>query len=500
MRFVVSPPERITDEMLQQVYLAGFDHNPWVVRAKREGQTDAGQGVFNISRSVTDSAKLFMPWPIEGHGTVTVSTGTLMERDEPYCLPLELARGKISQLRNQITDWQSLGLVIGQDVFSADREAIKFFRQAVRHPHNSAESAQAAEMALKTVMDATVCLGRCYTGQASIVRSRDTGATKVLFGAELGKATLDAKTAMSFATTFNAARVGLSWRDIESSEGARRWDLADRQIDWCKANGLSVCAGPLLQLDRLNIPDWLYLFEGDYESLFSAMSEFVEAAVSRYRDRADVWVCTSRANTADVLSLGEEDIVRIVAELLDRIMALAPQSEMLISIDQPWGEYAARRQVDVAPLHFADLLLRADLGLSGLMLEINMGYHEGGTLPRDVVDFSRELDLWSTLEVPLYVSLCVPDRNDADPLALRKAKCLTGGGPTVSQKEWIERYVPLILAKQYVKGVFWNQLIDSRPHEFPNGGLFDRQGRPKPALAALSAARAKSPHCFFKRH
>ena len=501
MRFIVSPPGRINDEILQQVYLAGFDHNPWVVEATREEPAAAGSancagsangGQLLLSRAVADSANLFLPWPIEGHGVVTVSTGTLMERDEPYYLPLELARGTISQLRNQINEWQAIGLAVGAEILDGSRVAWEAFCQALRHPRGSAKSVRAAELALQIAMDTTVRLGRCYTDQALIVRSRAAESPEVMFGAELGSATLDGKTAMSFATTFNAARVPLPWCDIESSEGARRWELADRQIAWCKANGLAVCAGPLLQLDHQSVPDWLYLFEGDFESLVSAITEFAEAAVSRYRDRVDVWICASRANTADILSLGEEETVRIVAELIQRTKGLAPSATLVMSLDQPWVEYAARRQVDVPPLQFADLMIRADLGLSGLMLEINMGYHPGGTLPRDMVEFSRQLDLWSALDVPLYVSLCVPSSSDTpDPLARRHVKCLSGGGPTASQEAWIERYVPLILSKQYVRGVFWNQLTDARPHDFPNGGLFDRQGRPKPSLAALGAVQRR---------
>jgi len=281
----------------------------------------------------------------------------------------------------------------------------------------------------------------------------------------------------------------LPWGDIESSEGERRWALADRQIAWCKANGLAVCAGPILQFDRHGIPDWLYLFEDDFESLLAAMNDFAEAALVRYRDSVDIWLCAGRANTAAVLALGEEEIVRVVAELIERCTTLASQSPLLVSIEQPWAEYAAHREVDVPPLNFADLLLRAKLGLTGLMLEINMGYHPGGTMPRDIIEFNRRLDLWSGLEVPIYVSVCVPSGSEPDPLARRRVQSLAGGGPTASQEAWVDRYVRLIAAKPYVQGVFWNQLSDNRPHDFPNGGLFDRRGRPKPALDVLATVR-----------
>ena len=47
----------------------------------------------------------------------------------------------------------------------------------------------------------------------------------------------------------------------------------------------------------------------------------------------------------------------------------------------------------------------------------------------------------------------------------------------------------MLLAKPIVHGIFWNQLLDSQPHEFPHGGLFDAAGSPKSALASIAAQR-----------
>ncbi len=49
--------------------------------------------------------------------------------------------------------------------------------------------------------------------------------------------------------------------------------------------------------------------------------------------------------------------------------------------------------------------------------------------------------------------------------------------------------MPLLLAKPAVQGIYWSQLADNLPHDFPHGGLFDATGRPKPALEALGKLR-----------
>ena len=56
MRFIVSPPDRITDETIEQAYLSGMDRVPWPVRVRREN------GQLLLERSVSDSANLNIPW------------------------------------------------------------------------------------------------------------------------------------------------------------------------------------------------------------------------------------------------------------------------------------------------------------------------------------------------------------------------------------------------------------------------------------------------------
>ena len=98
MRFIVSPPQRITEEMAQQAYLSGIDLATWKVRAGVEN------GQLVLQRGVSDSANLHLPWPIEGRGWLGLKTGSLIEQPQPYQLPLELARGTVGQLRDQVAE------------------------------------------------------------------------------------------------------------------------------------------------------------------------------------------------------------------------------------------------------------------------------------------------------------------------------------------------------------------------------------------------------------
>jgi hypothetical protein len=327
-----------------------------------------------------------------------------------------------------------------------------------------------------------------YVDQALLARSPRGEKLPVLLGGNLGSG-LPGETAGRLLPCFNAAVVPACWREIERDQGSYCWDLCDRQIEWCKAQGLKVCGGPLLQLDPQALPDWLYLYEDDFDNLLSCATEFIRATVTRYRGQVDLWQCAGRLTSTEILSLSEEEKLRLAASTIEQIRSLDPDTPAVVSFDQPWGEYLSRRELDFPPLYFADALARAGLDLAGVMLEINLGYHPGGTLPRAPLEFSRQLDYWSLLGLPLYVAVTAPSAEGDDPRARRQVRVPPGGWTPQRQQHWVARYVPLILAKPFVQGVFWNQLSDAKPHDFPHGGLFDEHDRPKPALESLASIR-----------
>ena len=169
---------------------------------------------------------------------------------------------------------------------------------------------------------------------------------------------------------------------------------------------------------------------------------------------------------------------------------------MVVSFDQPWGEYIARQDQELTPLHFADTLVRGELGLAGVGLEIHYGYWPGGTLPRDPLEVSRQLDRWSQIGVPLMVFLSAPSGSGADPLARhpgRPLPDLAAGGVT-----------PRLAAGRSSNGCCRCSSPSNRcrrssgttgkttcPHEFATRGLLRRQGQAQagPAIAGRACAR-----------
>jgi hypothetical protein len=482
MRFQL-PAERITDEIVQQAYLMGIDRASWPARISVEN------GMLLIYRSVSDSANLHIPWPLEGIGQLSFTTGSLMEQEAPYQLPLEIARGTVSQLSEQLFDWKSIGLLVPDKVAELVSKSVRALSSAALAQDNPADSVALAEKALHIANEAGNLLAAAYVEQALAIRRRGGGKMASFLGADLGMKKLDNYASRHFPAAFNAANLPIRWRDIEAVESHYDWSICDMQIEWCRQHNLYVSAGPLLPFDTNALPDWLTLWEGDYENLSLFFADYIRAVVERYRGKVNLWQCAGRVNTGEVLSLTEEDKIRLTASAIEIVRSLDPDTPAVVSFDQPWAEYMSRQEIDFPPLHFADALVRSDLGLSGVMLEINAGYYPGGSLPRNPLEFSRQLDAWSVWGLPLWLSICAPSSCDADPMANRNVKVPPGTWSPAAQQAWVARYVPLMLAKTGVQGVLWNQLHDSRPHDFPYGGLFDLRRRAKPALLTMASLR-----------
>lgn len=469
--------------------MTGPDQIPWTCRTRLQN------GELIVERHVADSGKFHIPWPVEGHGRFMLATATLMQRDRPYQLAVELARGKVNQVRNQIADWQSIGLTVPGKVESAMHKALEALSHAVTNQNDPGRAAGLAQKAIVLALDAADLLVTSYTDQALAARHRSGQKLRTLLAADLGRHVLEMPLAAYYLKAFNAAQVPIAWRAVEATESICQWDLTDKQIAACRQHELTVCAGPLLRLDAGGLPDWLYLWEGDFNSILSFVTEFVEKAVTRYRGQVDVWQCAARVNVGEDLSLTEEQRLRLTARALEVTHELDPETPLIVRFDQPWAEYMGRTAPDFSPLHFADALVRSGLKLAGVGIEINMGYHPGGSYPRDRLEFSRLLDLWTYLGLPLHVTLAVPGGETKEPAQRGHLSpmphSLPGGWSPENQAAWIKHYIPLLMSKPSVHGIYWNQLADGENEELRFGGLFEASGAPKPGLTALIGLRRK---------
>ena len=106
IRFSVPRRDRLPVDVVRRAYLSGLEGIPWQSQVIWLGDE------LCLERDVDDSGYFYLPWLIDGYGELLLGTTSLMERESSYHLPLELARGVLYRLRNQLAIWQPLGLEI----------------------------------------------------------------------------------------------------------------------------------------------------------------------------------------------------------------------------------------------------------------------------------------------------------------------------------------------------------------------------------------------------
>ena len=411
MKFRLPPNESLgAVPDFRKAYITGLDRTPGRLAVELRN------GVMTCARDSTESGRLFVPWPIEGFGMPLVGTATLAERAAPYTLAVELARGKLNDIRNQLADWLQLGLRSTPELDQPSARRRRAFVVAATTSDRPEECVRAAQASLDASAAAGDMLMNAYTSQILQSRLSSTSRLPTHFGCVIdetpqkgpGSHRLDRLLQHGSGERFRgrillrpkASIAGMLW--IRCSPGRAR-------------SGLAVEVGPLVEFRYGALPDWLSLWEGDCETIGGLLGDFVQQAVTRYRGRVPLWHLVHRPASSDILGLTEEEQIRITARAIQVARQADPGAQLSIGIDRPWADWMGSSHFQLGPLHLCDYLLRADLGLSAVAVEVAPGYSSPGSHMRDLFEFSKLLDLYSLLNVPLCIWMALPSASGAGP-------------------------------------------------------------------------------------
>lgn len=488
MRFQIHPASLLEDwPELNRAYISGFDGRVFASRIELEGS------VLACRRQNADSGKLHVVFPVPNFGRCIVSTSSLPEREEPFLLLVELARGKLSQVRDQLAAWEMAGMTVPEEFHQIRRKSQACFGKAVASQEDPVSASELAQQSLELSFQAAQLLCQGYTAQRLAVRKARAQRLPASLGCGLGMTPPNEAWSDEFRQVFTAASVPIEWRHIEPEEGEYQWDINDAQVDWCEEHRLLMTGGPLLDLSLHGVPAWLKNWEHDFLNLQSFFCDFVETAITRYAGRIRYWEVSARGNSGGGLNLNEENRLSLTARAFEIARQVNEDQQLLIRVDQPWGGYQSKGDHRLSPLQYVDALMRAGVGVSGVNLEIGVGYRARSSSYRDMLDFSRLIDLWSCLGLPLHVTLAFPsqsvDDSRADPDLQIDNRPDNNRWTPEAQADFVSNYLPMLMAKQVVVGIFWSHFSDGHPHDFPQAGLIDAFGTPKPAFGKIQEYR-----------
>jgi len=536
-----------TDFPPRHAYLVGPDDIPV------QGDVVFEQGRIVCTKGVPQSVGLALQMVVplasgEGSlGLLNVQTCLLPDRPEPYLLTIELARHRIMFLLNKLEDWGLLDLPADHPVMARFEDARRVFTQALVSQRGTREgycpeadrkavqamalAAEAGEQAalLKAQTQISERLsGRAYA-EAVAHHKRITpeapapGSPIVLPGAE--GVVLHGPPTIGCAISPGASSEGLQraagsscdfvtmpmrWIDMEPVEGKYAFAGTDRWIEWAvRTAKIPVHAGPLIEFRPQAVPDWLYIWENDYETLRDLVMEHVEALVTRYRRTIQRWTVASGLHVNTNFKISFEQVMDLTRICVLLVRKLHPAGKIQLEIAQPWGEYHATNRRSIPPFLYAEALVQSGLGVDTLGLRVQMGHAEPGLGTRDLMALSAMLDRYASLQKPLAVTaLGVP----SGPITPKPYATRVGSAGEDAyepgwwrrawsdgqQADWMTRAMTIICSKPYVQSVCWQEFSDPlappgraapEAQEMPLGGLIASNGQPKAALQRLGQIR-----------
>jgi hypothetical protein len=455
-------------------------------------------GLLFCRRSDEHAIGIALMWDLGPQGSYLVETTRLAPREKPYILNVELARFRLMKVVQKQEDWNLFDFPRAERFGIKFREAQDLLAQALGRLHEPVEASRLADRALSMALELSEELCT-FHAELLIQRRKANGAfVKHVVGCGIDTSVQNEKYRDILSSSFDYAIVPMSWRQIEPEEHSFQTAAVDDWVEALSKKRLPIIAGPLIQLDETHLPDWMFIWEHDFDSIREQAYEYVQKIVQRYRKMISMWNVVAGLNAGGAFSLSFEQIIELTRLLVSQVKALLPSTRTLITITQPFGEYHATKQPSVPPMMYAEMVAQAGINFEAFGVEIEMGVPAPGRFTRDLFQLSCMLDRFSTLGRPLFITaIGCPGRNSPDPADRSEGRLDPGqagrwrrGWDPALQADWMDAVYHMALSKPYVESLAWASLADIRP-TLPGGGLLDDVLRPKPGFEKLQEMRTK---------
>lgn len=436
-------------------------------------------------------------WDLGPLGEFHLETTRLAHRAKPYNLNVELARLRLMKIVQKQEDWNLFDFPKTDKFMVRFREAQELLAGALGKLEEPTDAAILADQALALGVDLSEQLAQFH---ADLLMNRRRAAGqfgKLLIGVRVDSEVQNQRYKDTAASQFDFVVVPMPWRQLQPEEGVFQTDSIDDWIEQMNHKRIPVVTGPLIHLAEPDVPDWMFIWEHDYDTLREMCYQYVQKLVQRYRKGVAVWNVVAGLNANRNFPLSFEQMVELTRLLISQVKNMLPQARTLVSITHSFGEYHARFPGTVPPMLYAEMVAQAGINFEGFGVELEMGIPTDGSFTRDLFQFSSMLDRYSTLGRPVFLTLGVPGRSTPDPGDTSSGKLDPSAAgrwhrpwdPDL-QAEWIEAAYQIALSKPFVESVIWSNLADVN-QTLPAGGLLDDMLQPKPSMRRLSDLRDK---------
>ena len=481
--------ELASDWPLRNVHLIGADGN--AIRAEIWFEN----GHIHCEKRESGTASLALQHRVGELGEMTIQTCLLPERDQPYLLNLELARHRLLTLLSKQEDWGMYDLGPDHPATKRIEAARRMFTEALCKQKDDAVKAEIIALdCLAAAVDGSEELALAHSEILLNRRKFNQTLPKYPVGAGIHFEPGHERLRQGLANNFDYVQLPTYWRSLAPEEGDFNFATLDAWVEWAGRNRTPILAGPLVCFESFCLPDWIYIWEHDYDTVRDLIYEFVEKLVNRYGNYVSVWNVLSGLHTNNHFALNLDQIMDLTRMATMLVKKIRPASKAIIELREPFGEYYAHNPRSIPPMTYADLIADSSLNFDGFAVRLLMGQSVSGQYTRDLMQISAMLDEFSGFNKPLYVSIAVPSEpvtaemivtaQSDDPVDDNSGYWRRPWSPTV-QSHWLAAVYQIAMSKPFVEGVTWNEIIDHREIQLPLSGLVNEDLQPKPGFKRL---------------
>lgn len=481
LRFAVYDETGPADRwLLKGAHLVSRDDLP------TEGTVSFERGMVVCQKRGNRSAGLCLLHDAGSAGRLMLQTCLLPDREKPYLLSVELARHRIKMFIAKSEEWQMFDLSDGHPAMKLWEEARVLLTSALTEV-DPLKADRAARRSLECGIEATERLALAHAEILLHRRFAARRASSSTLGVRIAPAMNSAGLRELIARDFDVVVIPLRWRDLEVEEGRYNWEPVDRWMQWAKSQNKPIVAGPLLDFSKEAMPDWMYVWQHDYDTCRDLAYDHIERVVQRYAAAVGIWNLAAGMNVNDNFRFTPEqmiDLVRMAALLVRQVRKGA---RAMIELRQPFGEHSAKNADSVAPIAFIERLVQEGIRLDAVGVQLLFGSAGAGRETRDLMQVSSLLDRFFLLEIPVIVSAMGVPSEPGDPEGGWWREPWT----PETQGLWLARVFAMGMSKPFVESMFWHDLVDSPGGGTPGMGLITVEGRGKQSLSRLVGARKR---------
>jgi hypothetical protein len=448
-------------------------------------------GSIRCTPRIPDPIGLSLLWPVPDFGTIQLQTTRVPTRAAPYNLHVELARHQLMRLTVKREEWGLFDYPGMDEIATRVDRCRDLFVLALQNLDAPATAARHADQSLLEGLLAGEEMSRFHASVFLVRRQQSGGFSRPFLGIVLPDGAKSGLLTPQLAEIFDLTCIPFVWRSIQPTEQAPSYNGIDACVKAAAAAGQMIRGGPLLNFGVQSVPDWMYIWEHDFEAIYEAAREHVEHAVRRFSKQISSWIVVSGLQADNVFGFSFEQTMELTRMAATVAKQVAPRAQVLIDLTQPWGEYYARNQQTVPPLLYADMAVQSGINFDGFGLQFIFGLATDGYHVRDPFQVSSLIDKVANLGKALHVTaLAAPSQPTNGGAGGASGEWHAPWSDEV-QADWLTTVCEIALSKPYVESVCLEPLVDGPGNILTSGGLLRQDLTAKPALAKLSEMRKR---------